>query len=83
MARQTFEALEPGGWIEQKFDLPLEYNEPSYSYRSISLGLVFMGARAWGITLDQGGTFYQQLLNSPVQRKHFPSRPQSVVPTKT
>jgi hypothetical protein len=65
MARQAFEALEPGGWIELKFDLPWEYNESTRHHTAIVQyhGDLLMGARAWDITLDQGRTFYQQLLN--------------------
>lgn len=65
MARQTFKALEPGGWIELKFNLPWEYNESTRHHTAIVQYHrdLFMGARALGITLDQSGTFYQQLLN--------------------
>ena len=65
VARQTFEALEPGGWIELKFDLPWEYNESTRHHTAIVQYHrdLLMGARAWGVTLDQGGAFYQQLLN--------------------
>jgi hypothetical protein len=66
MARQTFEALEPGGWIELKFDLPWEYNESTCHHTAIVQYYrdLLMGARAWGITLDQGGSFYQQVLDN-------------------
>jgi SAM-dependent methyltransferase len=65
IARQTFEALEPGGWIELKANLPWEYNESTRHHTTIVQYHrdLFMGAREWGITLHQGGTFYQQLLN--------------------
>jgi hypothetical protein len=65
VARQTFEALEPGGWIELKFDLPWEYNESTRHHTAIVQyhRNLLMGACARGITIDQGGTFYQLLLN--------------------
>jgi SAM-dependent methyltransferase len=65
MAHQTFEALEPGGWIELKSDLPWEYNMSTphhtaiYEYhRDLDIG-----AHAMGIALHRDGTFYQRLLH--------------------
>jgi hypothetical protein len=65
MARQTFEALEPGGWIELKFDLPWEYDESTRHHTAIVQYYrdLLMGARAWDITLDRDGSFYRQLLD--------------------
>jgi hypothetical protein len=61
MVRQIFKVLGLSGWIELKFNLPWEYNKSTRYHTAIVQyhKNLLIGARAWGITLDQGGTFYQ------------------------